>query len=328
MEEKILKTIKKYNLIKDGDKIVVGVSGGPDSITLLDLLLKLKNQNIIKFDIVVCHINHMIREEATSDEGYVKEYCNKHNIECFVKRAEVEEIAKQNKMGTEETGRKIRYDFFYEILEKTKSNKIATAHNANDNAETVLMNIIRGCGTSGLKGIEANNKQLIRPLIECSRTEIEEYCKQNNLKPRIDKTNFENDYTRNKIRNMLIPYIQENFNPNIIEGINRLSSLSKQENDYLEKETQKAYISIVEEITNTSISLDLKKFNSLEKVIKSRVVLYTINELFKTKNGIEKKHIEDIIKLCSNNIGNKYLIPNKKMKILVKNKKIFFMANQ
>ena len=328
MEEKILKTIKKYNLIKDGDKIVVGVSGGPDSITLLDLLLKLKNQNIIKFDIVVCHINHMIREEATSDEEYVKEYCNKHNIECFVKRAEVEEIAKQNKMGTEETGRKIRYDFFYEILEKTKSNKIATAHNANDNAETVLMNIIRGCGTSGLKGIEANNKQLIRPLIECSRTEIEEYCKQNNLNPRIDKTNFENDYTRNKIRNMLIPYIQENFNPNIVKGINRLSSLSKQENDYLEKETQKAYISIVEEITNTSISLDLKKFNSLEKVIKSRVVLYTINELFKTKNGIEKKHIEDIIKLCSNNIGNKYLIPNKKMKILVKNKKIFFMANQ
>ena len=319
MEEKILKTIKKYNLIKDGDKIVVGVSGGPDSITLLDLLLKLKNQNIIKFDIVVCHINHMIREEATSDEEYVKEYCNKHNIECFVKRAEVEEIAKQNKMGTEETGRKIRYDFFYEILEKTKSNKIATAHNANDNAETVLMNIIRGCGTSGLKGIEANNKQLIRPLIECSRKEIEEYCKQNNLNPRIDKTNFENDYTRNKIRNMLIPYI--------VEGINRLSSLSKQENDYLEKETQKAYISIVEEITNTSISLDLKKFNSLEKVIKSRVVLYTINELFKTKNGIEKKHIEDIIKLCSNNIGNKYLIPNKKMKILVKNKKIFFMAN-
>ena len=328
MEEKILKTIKKYNLIKDGVKIVVGVSGGPDSITLLDLLLKLKNQNIIKFDIVVCHINHMIREEATSDEEYVKEYCNKHNIECFVKRAEVEEIAKQNKMGTEETGRKIRYDFFYEILEKTKSNKIATAHNANDNAETVLMNIIRGCGTSGLKGIEANNKQLIRPLIECSRKEIEEYCKQNNLNPRIDKTNFENDYTRNKIRNMLIPYIQENFNPNIVEGINRLSSLSKQENDYLEKETQKAYISIVEEITNTSISLDLKKFNSLEKVIKSRVVLYTINELFKTKNGIEKKHIEDIIKLCSNNIGNKYLIPNKKMKILVKNKKIFFMANQ
>ena len=328
MEEKILKTIKKYNLIKDGDKIVVGVSGGPDSITLLDLLLKLKNQNIIKFDIVVCHINHMIREEATSDEEYVKEYCNKHNIECFGKRAEVEEIAKQNKMGTEETGRKIRYDFFYEILEKTKSNKIATAHNANDNAETVLMNLIRGCGTSGLKGIEANNKQLIRPLIECSRKEIEEYCKQNNLNPRIDKTNFENDYTRNKIRNMLIPYIQENFNPNIIEGINRLSSLSKQENDYLEKETQKAYISIVEEVTNTSISLDLKKFNSLEKVIKSRVVLYTINELFKTKNGIEKKHIEDIIKLCSNNIGNKYLIPNKKMKILVKNKKIFFMVNQ
>jgi tRNA(Ile)-lysidine synthase len=190
------------------------------------------------------------------------------------------------------------------------------------------MNIIRGSGIAGLKGIEAKRDNLIRPLIECSRDEIEEYCKTNNLNPKIDKTNFENIYTRNKVRNMLIPYIKENFNPNIIEGLKRLSDLSKQENEYLEKTTARVYKDILMEEQKNQIILDLNKFNLQELVIKSRLVLYTINILFGTRSGIEKKHIEDIIKLCSNNIGNKFLIPNKKVKILVKNKKIFFIANQ
>ena len=328
MKEKVLETIKKYNLIEDGDKIVIGVSGGPDSIALLNVLLEIKKDNIINFNMVVCHINHMIREEANDDEEYVSDFCKKYNIEFYVKRIEIEKVAKESRIGTEEAGRNARYEFFYEVLEKTSSNKIATAHTANDNAETVLMNIIRGTGTSGLKGIEASRDNLIRPLIKCTREKIEEYCEKNNLNPRIDKTNFENIYTRNKIRNMLIPYIKENFNPNIIEGINRLSNLSKQENDYLEEQTKKAYEEIVINAKNDEIILDLNKFNLQELVIKSRLVLYTINILFGTRNGIEKKHIEDIIKLCSNNIGNKYLIPNKKVKILVKNKKIFFISNQ
>lgn len=326
MEEKILEIIKRYNLIENGDKIVVGVSGGPDSITLLNVLKNIKEKEIIKFNLVVCHINHMIREEAISDEKYVEEYCKKNNIEFFAKRIKVEEMAEKEKIGTEEAGRKARYEFFNEILNKTNANKIATAHTANDNAETVLMNIIRGSGTLGLKGIEAKNGKLIRPLIECKRSKIEKYCKDENLNPRIDKTNFENIYTRNKVRNMLIPYIENNFNPNIIEAINRLSDLSKQENDFLEKLTKEAYKKILVEQKKNEIILDLNSFNSQEIVIKNRLVLYTINILFGTRSGIEKKHIEDIIKLCSNNIGNKFLIPNKKVKILVKNKKIFFIA--
>ena len=326
MEEKILEIIKRCNLIENGDKIVVGVSGGPDSITLLNVLKNIKEKEIIKFNLVVCHINHMIREEAASDEKYVEEYCKKNNIEFFAKRIKVEEMAEKEKIGTEEAGRKARYEFFNEILNKTNANKIATEHTANDNAETVLMNIIRGSGTLGLKGIEAKNEKLIRPLIECKRSEIEKYCKDENLNPRIDKTNFENIYTRNKVRNMLIPYIENNFNPNIIEAINRLSDLSKQENDFLEKLTKEAYKKILVEQKKNEIILDLNSFNSQEIVIKNRLVLYTINILFGTRSGIEKKHIEDIIKLCSNNIGNKFLIPNKKVKILVKNKKIFFIA--
>ena len=127
---------------------------------------------------------------------------------------------------------------------------------------------------------------------------------------------------------MLIPYIKENFHPNKIETINRISDLSKAENYYLEKETAKKFKEILIEKKNDEIILDLNKFNLQETVIKSRLVLYTINILFGTRSGIEKKHIEDIIKLCRNNIGNKFLIPNKKVKILVKNKKIFFISNQ
>lgn len=328
MEEKVLETIKKFNLIQDGDKIVIGVSGGPDSIALLNILLNIKKEEIIHFEIVVCHVNHMIREEAIDDERFVESFCKQNHISCYIKRVEVEKIAKQEKSGTEEIGRKERYQFFNEILKKTNSNKIATAHNANDNAETVLMNIIRGTGITGLKGIEISRDNIIRPLRECTRFEIEKYCEENNLNPRIDKTNFENVYTRNKIRNLLIPYIKENFNPNIIVGINRLSDLAIQEDEYLENKVQEEYNNLLEEKEEKYITLNLRKFNSLEAVIKNRIVLYTINELLGTRKAIEKKHIEDIIKLCSSNIGNKYLIPNKKIKILIKNKKIFFITNQ
>lgn len=327
LEEKVLQTIVKNELIKNGDKIVIGVSGGPDSIALLDVLIKLQSK--IKFNIIVAHINHMIRDEAIDDQKYVEQYCKNKNIPCFVKQEKVEELAKQEKIGTEEAGRNLRYEFFNEVLEKTASTKIATAHTKNDNAETVLMNILRGTGTSGLKGIKAKrDDKYIRPLIECERKEIEEYCSENNLEPRIDKTNMENIYTRNKIRNLLIPYIQKEFNPNIIEALNRLSQIASMENEYLELQTIKEYEKIKQEESKEQIILDLKEFNNLDLVIKNRIVLYTINRLFGSSSGIEKIHLQDIIKLCSNNIGNKFLVPNKKVKILVKNGKIFFIVNK
>ena len=212
-------------------------------------------------------------------------------------------------------------------MNKVGGNKIATAHNANDNAETVMMNFLRGSGTSGLKGIEPiRNNKFIRPIIECTRKEIEQYCDENNLNPKYDKTNQENIYTRNKIRNLLIPYIQENFNPNIIETINRMSNLIANDELYFKNIVKQAYSDVLIDRNEKEIILDLKKFNKLEKVIKSRLIIYTINELLGTTNGIEKIHIEDIIKLCENNIGNKYLTPNKNIKILVKNKKIFLLG--
>lgn len=190
------------------------------------------------------------------------------------------------------------------------------------------MNIIRGSGTSGLKGIvPVREEKFIRPLIETTREEIEKYCEEKKLNPRYDKTNKENIYTRNKIRNLLIPYIEKEFNPNIINTLNRLSEISNEENKYFEKIVENTYNEILMKENVNSIELDLKKFNLLESVIKSRIILYTINKLLGNCQGIELINIKDIIKLCENNIGNKFLIPNKKIKILVKNKKIFFISN-
>ena len=380
MKEKVEKTILKYDLIENGDKIILGVSGGPDSMCMLNILKDLQNTNLKKlnYEIIVAHVNHMIRKEAIEDEKYVEDYCKKNNIEFYSKSIDIPKIVNTKKIGEEEAGRIARYEFFDELLEKTKANKIAIAHNKNDRVETVLMNELRGSGLSGLKGIEPRRGKYIRPLIEIEREEIEKYCEENKLEPRIDKTNFENIHTRNKLRNCLIPYIKKEFNPNIIETINRLSEIVTEQEKYIDEIVREKYeeMNIKERINNSSIKkeeknankidniekmsvkndkkseqeeernkeirensenkktefekciiLDLAKFNKQNKVIKSKLILYTITRLLNNAKGIEKVHIEDIIKLCNNNIGNKYLTPNKNIKILIKNKKIFFMAN-
>lgn len=325
LEEEVLNTIKKYNMINEGDKIVIGVSGGPDSITLLNVLNKFKEKLNIK--IYVAHINHMIRAEADEETEYVKEFCNRLDVEFFCKKIDAQEEAKKLKIGTEEAGRNIRYAFFEEVAKKVGANKIATAHNSNDNAETVLMNIMRGTSISGLAGIEKiRDGKYIRPLIRCSRNAIEEYCKQNNLQPKFDKSNLENIYTRNKIRNLLIPYIQKEFNPNIIDTINRLSDIAISEEQFINKIVENEYKKLLINANKNEIILDMKKFNMLDYVIKAKLILYTIEKVSGISAGIEKIHIDDIIKLCNNNIGNKFLIPKKGIKIYVKKGKIFFMV--
>lgn len=334
LEEKVFKTIKEYGLIENKDVIVIGVSGGPDSMALLNLLINLNKNKKIDAKLVVAHINHGIREEAEEETKFVEKFCRENDVPCYIKREKVEELARKQKIGTEEAGRKLRYYFFEEVLEKEKANKIATAHNANDNAETILMNLMRGSGTSGLKGIEIKrDNKYIRPILKVTRKEIEEYCDEMNLQPKIDKTNKENIYTRNKIRNELIPFIEKKFNPNIINSLNRLSEIASDEDEYIEKKVSEEYnkVLIEENIGNNKIDgkeqviLDLKKFNQEEKVIKNRLVRYTISKVLGTSQNIEKIHVLDIVKLCENNIGNKFLVPNKKIKVSVGRGKIFFI---
>lgn len=318
MINKVKKTIEKYNLISKDDKILIGVSGGPDSTCLLEILHELG------FNIVVAHVNHGLRENAKLDEEYVLKMSQKLNVPCFIKRINLKE--ETNKMTLEEAGRKARYDFFYEVCQKENCNKIATAHNSNDNAETVLMNIIRGSGTTGLKGIEPFRENIIRPLIECNRLEIENYCNEKNLSPRHDESNDEAIFTRNKIRLELIPYIEKNINSNVINNINRMSEIVSEEEKFILNQVDEAYNNCVIKEEKGLLVCSLKTFNSLDKVIKKRLIIKFIIKVLGNAKDIERVHIEDILKLCENNVGKKYLMPNKHIKISVDKGKAEFKA--
>ena len=207
----ILNINKKYNLIENNDIIVVGFSGGPDSVFLVEMLKKLKN--FINFKIYLVHINHLLRgEDADSDEKFSFEYAKKNNLEIFIKRIPVKEIAKEIGKTLEEVGREERYKFFSEIYEKVGATKIATAHNKDDQIETFLFRLIRGTSLQGLEGIKIKNNNVIRPISEIYKKDILEYLNKNEIQYKIDKTNFENEFTRNSIRLDLIPFIEERYN--------------------------------------------------------------------------------------------------------------------
>ena len=322
-KERIINTIKSNNLIESGDKVVLGVSGGPDSISMLNVLYSIKQEKQLgDFEIVVAHINHGLRENAKIDEAFVKEYCDRRMIECKVLHADIRKEAQDMKRGLEDTGRIIRYKFFDDVAKETGANKISIAHNSNDRVETIIMNIMRGTGLEGLKGIEVKNGNIIRPLLFCSREEIEKYCETEELNPRYDESNNENEYTRNKIRNIVVPFVKKEFNPNIEESIIRLSDIATESIEWIDEETNKDYEEIVIKKSNMDIVLNRKKFNSKNKMLQKKIILRAIKDLFGTTQGIEKIHVDDIIKLCNNNIGNKYLTPNKNTKVELVDKQI------
>lgn len=240
--ESVENTIEEYKMIEKGDTIIVALSGGADSVSLLSFL----NSNKEKYSIAVkaAHLNHNLRgEEAFRDENYVRELCEKLGVELFVKSVNIKEIAKENKIGTELAGRQERYKFFSRLSEKNGA-KIATAHNADDNLETVIFNLIRGAGLNGMSGIKPVRNNIIRPLINTSREEIEKYIKDNSLEYVTDSTNLTDNYTRNKIRHKIVPVMRE-INPNVAENVSGETKIFNKVNSYLELKS--------EEIINESL---------------------------------------------------------------------------
>lgn len=314
--ELVKNNIIKNSVIENNDKIVVAVSGGPDSIALLDILYKLKNilkhEYNISYDFVVAHVNHMIREESKDEKIYVENVCLQKNIPFFYLQKDVVKESIINKMGIEEYSRKIRYDFFEKIRIDTNSNKIAVAHNLNDNVETILLNIIRGCSIKGLIGMDYKFKNIIRPLIEIKKSDLLEYCSLNNLNPCFDKTNEQDIYMRNKIRLNLLPTLEKEYNSNVVNNILRLSKLAMQDEKCLNDiSTNIMNTSVIFEDTN-SITFNFKNILLQDNGIKQRCVLNIINKLQNNVQGIENIHINDIIKLLNNNITRKkYIIGNK-----------------
>ncbi|HDA5472199.1 TPA: tRNA lysidine(34) synthetase TilS, partial [Clostridioides difficile] len=302
-----LSTINKHNLIQKGDKIVLGLSGGPDSVCLLHVLNRLKKD--FNIEIYAAHLNHQIRGiEAQKDALYVSKLCEDMGIIFFVKSINVPKYCENEGLSLEEGARKLRYEMFYEIKDKIKANKIAIGHNLNDQAETVMMRIMRGTGLKGLKGIDyIRDNCIIRPILDVERNEIEEYCEAYNLNPRIDKTNLENIYTRNKIRLDLLPYMKDNFNSNVIESIVRMSNSLKSDNDYIEKEAEAKFREVSNIKEKGFVEINLDDFVCLHDAIKVRVLRNSIKHILGDTNFVDQRHIEDIMSLEDNSKVNKML---------------------
>lgn len=310
MKNKVIETVASCNMLEKGDNVIVGVSGGADSIALLHVLYSMSEE--IGITVYACHINHNLRgEESLRDENFVLDFCRSIGVVPTVFSIDVKGSVEKHE-SIEERARKMRYACFEKMC-REKNAKLATAHTASDNAETVFINILRGTGTKGLGGIPPVRGKIIRPLLRCTREDIERYCSENNLRYVTDSTNLSDDYTRNKLRHHLIPMLKE-INPSVIEAVSRMTSAVYDDNAYLEQTALTAKEECRKENGYSCLSLC-----QLERPILCRIISSVLSE-----NGIEPSalRINGCAEIITNKKGKINLCKNK---FAVIRKKIFFI---
>lgn len=307
--KQVSETIRIKSLFNRGDRVIVGLSGGADSVCLLHVLLSLST----RFDLTIfaIHINHMLRgPESDQDEEYVTELCEKLGVKLLVKQANIKETADQKGLSIEEAGREARYELFDIAANEVNASRIAVAHNKNDQAETLLMRMIRGTGLEGLKGIEHKRGSIVRPLLDVSRKEIEAYCEQYDLKPRTDSSNLESIYTRNRIRLDLIPGINKLFNTDITETFYRMANLLKEDNEYIEENAVIIYNQCILNQKVKEIRLDISKILSCHTAISKRIIRMAVKHVKGNTKGIESIHIDKVLEaICGGKTGVKLHLP-------------------
>jgi tRNA(Ile)-lysidine synthase len=308
MYNKVIETIKKFNMLNNGENIVVGLSGGADSCALTHILTRLSGK--MDLHITAVHINHGIRgEEAERDERSAEEFCRRLNIEFIAYHCDIPSEAAKRGIGEEEAGRLVRYEKFYETAEKKNGAKTAVAHNMNDKAETLIMNLCRGAGMKGLAGIKPVGGSIIRPLIFCTRDEIEKYCDDNNIEYCTDSTNLQNEYTRNKIRNILLPWLSENINPAAGMNMANASELLREEEEYLESKAQEQYKKLLKDSGDGFVSLNADGLASEHSVIRRRVLRIALRSLRPDMRDFGRKHIENAEDILMGDTGRRISLP-------------------
>lgn len=261
IEQNIIRFINDYNLVQHGDKLLIALSGGSDSIFMLHFFYKLKSKYAIS--ISALHINHSLRgKDADADEAFCCNFCKQLGVQFFSEKINVKKLAKQNKQTLEEAARNIRYLKLNEYYKKIGATKIVTAHNLNDNSETILFNLFRGTGLSGASGIPICRENIIRPLLTTSKQSILDYLNINNIQFRIDKSNFENDFSRNFLRNEIIPKVKEKLNSSLDINLFKFSEIIRESNriiNHLAKDIAEKHIK------NTELGLEISDLILLEK---------------------------------------------------------------
>ncbi len=315
--DKVKKTIANYNLINKGEKIVVGVSGGPDSVALLLLLNTLKKE--LKISLHIAHLDHMLRSNSYKDREFVEKLAERLNIPVTAAKINVKELAKKGSL--EEIARNARLGFLFKVARDVKADKIALGHNLDDQAETVLMRVIRGAGLYGLSGIlpkkEIYRREIIRPLIEVRRKEIEGFLKRKRVQPRIDTSNLKDIYFRNKIRNRLVPLLEKEYNRNIKEVLSNTAQSLGYDYDYLN-----CYAERLAKGSKNSINLNwlVKLHPSIRRIVLRRAITRVKGDT----RRITFIHIKELEDLLLNRPPNSVVDLPKGISAVKKKNRIFF----
>ena len=261
---------QKENLVEPGDSILLAVSGGPDSLAMLDIFDRLRSE--WKLEIGVFHLNHCLRDKAKSEADFVKKLCERRQIDCWIEEVEVAEIKERKGGSIEEIAREVRLALLCKYAKNNAVDSIALGHQANDRAETLIFNLLRGAGMSGLTGISPRSFHrdfpFIRPLLIFTREQLKKYCRERSLEPRIDASNFSTEYDRNKIRQELIPYLENNFNPELISVLNSTADLLRSEDNFLQKLAHEVFTQHAKKVEDHRIDLKIEPLKKIEAVLR------------------------------------------------------------
>ena len=306
--KQVRQTIERYDLLPRGEPVVVGVSGGPDSLCLLHVLRQLAGDYDLALH--VAHLNHQIRgAEAGADAAFVADLAAEWSLPCAIATRDVPALARQHKLAIEEAARQARYTFLAEVAGRVGSRTVAVGHNAGDQAETVLMHFLRGAGLAGLRGMLPKTPlsryrllqgqtgaalSLVRPLLEMPRTEIETYCAEHGLQLRFDRSNLDTTYFRNRLRHELIPYL-ETYRPNVREVIRRTARLAVDDYALLREVLEEAWVKVVRAAEDEAIILDLAGWRALPLSLQRATLREAVHRLRRNLRNISFCHIEDAV---------------------------------
>ncbi|MDO5391540.1 MAG: tRNA lysidine(34) synthetase TilS [Eubacteriales bacterium] len=308
MQEKVWNYMQEHHMVKDGDRIIAGVSGGADSVALFCLMEKFRE--ICPFDFCVVHVNHNLRgQEALRDADFVRQMCRQRQVEYFEYSVDVKKTARERKLSCEEAGRMLRMEAFEEQRKRWNGTKIALAHHKNDLAETMLHHLCRGSGLRGLCGIMPVQGEKIRPLLCLEREEIEQYLKEQGMDYVTDSTNATDDYTRNRIRHQILPVLEEQVNRRAVAHMAEASEKFQKIEDYLQRQAQ-MLLESCRRPDRQSGFLDEKLFDA-EPVLQEYVILRQIEQICKKRKDVTSLHVREILALADKPAGKYIQIPGK-----------------
>ena len=312
MYQRVRAYVEQYHMLQEKDHVIIGVSGGADSVCLLFMLRKL--QKDMQFQLTAVHVHHGLRgKSADADERYVKKLCEDMGVELYVFHEDVNQYAKEQKLTLEEAGRNVRRRIFEQVCTEKNGTRIALAHHQNDNAETLLWNLSRGCGLRGLGGISPVEGKYIRPLLCLQRREIETFLKQNDIKYCTDETNLEDHYTRNRLRNHVIPYLEREINPQTVTHMSETMEQMRAVWQFVEIEVQKyreLYVEHKKEKNNTEKYLVRDGvFTDVNEIIRSFLIHQLLCETAGHRKDIEQVHVKLVEDLYGHQTGRKIMLP-------------------